>query len=839
MNARPDAAARRPRSLRFVPRIAAGAVFAAVIVAVAAVAAWPIYRSASLLLLVAVGTGVGVLIASAAWRWRWNGWIVAGALAVAVLLLGVPLAVPSRLGAPDALLRGLGELASGLVLGWKDLVTVELPVGSYRNLLVPALVVFLVGTCAVLLLAWREDRAAYAAVPVALGMVSFGLFFGRTTVSAPLRLGPVALYAPVETAIGVAALLACLLWLAWRTHDQRVRALQRAAASSGVRVSRRTSPADRRRTLLGAGLTAAALAIAVVVVPFAARGAERDVLRSAVGPDIDLSAEVSPLAQYRALFADERVGEVLFRVDPVEGATLPDRVRVATLDAYDGEVYRSGGGDGTADAGRFVRVPSALDAGEGEPVAAEISIEAWDGIWMPTAGRLRSVEFAGARAATLSDRFYYNAAAAAGVQTAGGGLRAGDRFVLSGVEPAAADLSQLEAPGGSPDGASAPESLRTWMDRHGTGSGGARLDGLVSLLRERGYLSHGLSTGEEPPAWATQLSDYAFQPSASGHSLARVETMFSRLLERESDPRAEASGNFVAAVGDDEQFAVATALMARELGFPARVVLGARLDAAEPQLATCDEGACQAGDLAAWTEVQSADGQWVAIDVTPQHVQSPSLEVTEQRDPENVTEVRPDTVEEVVPPDPTQEDSASDRAADEESGLDLAWLWPVLRVVGIVALVLALALGPFLIVMGAKASRRRSRRRAAVPASRIAGGWDEYVDAAVDAGRDAPRALTRSELAESFASPSGASLASEADRAVFSSATLDAADAEVYWRTVDAERRALRRERGFWRGALATVSLRSLLRPLASESGAGLRIAERGRRRAEPARPMP
>jgi hypothetical protein len=192
-----------------------------------------------------------------------------------------------------------------------------------------------------------------------------------------------------------------------------------------------------------------------------------------------------------------------------------------------------------------------------------------------------------------------------------------------------------------------------------------------------------------------------------------------------------------------------------------------------------------------------------------------------------------------VPPEPTQEDSASDRAAEEEAAVDLAWLWPVLRIAGVVTLVLALAFGPFLIVLGAKASRRRSRRRAAAPASRIAGGWDEYVDAAVDAGRDAPRALTRSELAEAFASPSGAALATAADRAVFSTATLDAAEAEEYWRTVDAERRALRRERGFWRGALATVSLRSLLRPLASESGAGLRIAERGRRRAEPARPMP
>jgi hypothetical protein len=827
------------------PRIMAGAIFAAVIVAVAAVAAWPIYRSGSFLLLVVCGAAIAALIATIAWLRRWNGWSVTAALAVAVLLVGVPLAVPTRLGGPDELLRGLGELASGLVLGFKDLVTVELPVGSYRNLLVPALVVFLVGTCAVLLLAWREDRAAYAAVPVALGMVSFGLFFGRTTVSAPLRVGPAVLYAPVETAIGMSALLACLLWLAWRTHDQRARALQRAAASSGVRVSRRPSAADRRRTALGAAMTAGALVLAVAIVSFAARGAERDVLRSAIGPDIDLSAEVSPLAQYRSLFADDRVDDVLFTVEAGD-EDLPERVRLATLDAYDGEVYRSGGEDAVG-TGRFVRVPSSLDAGRGTPVEARISIAEWDGIWMPTAGRLSEVRFGGDRAATLADRFYYNAAASAGVLTdgerrGGGGLREGDRYTLRGVEPETSALSQLESPGTDDGGVATPDSLRAWMDEHITGSGGAALEGLVTLLRERGYLSHGLSDeGEpgEPPAWTTTLADYSFQPSASGHSLARVETMFARLLEREADPRAEASGNYVAAVGDDEQFAVAAALMARELGFPSRVVLGARLNAAEAGLSTCDEGVCQAGDLTAWTEVQSADGAWVAVDVTPQYAQSPSLEVTEQRDPENVTEVRPDVVEEVPPPDPAQEDTASDRPDEEAAGLDLAWLWPVLRITGVALLVLALALGPFLIVMGAKASRRRRRRRASAPGSRIAGGWDEYVDAALDAGRDAPRTLTRSELADGFATPSGAALAREADRAVFSHGDTAAQDAEAYWRTVDAERRRLRGERGFWRGALAAVSLRSLLRPLAPEPGARTRIAERGRRRAQPARPMP
>ncbi|MCR2763226.1 transglutaminase-like domain-containing protein [Microbacterium sp. zg.B48] len=806
-----------------VPRIVAGSLFVGVVVALAAVAAWPIYRDAPFLLLAGVGATVGAGIAAVAWRYSWRGWPVTGALLIALFVLGVPLAVPSRLGDPLSVLRGLGEVASGALLGWKDLVTVDLPVGAYRNLLVPALLVFLVGTCVALLLAWQSGRVAYAAVPVAVVMISFGLFFGRTTVSAPLRLGPLTLVAPVETAVGVGGLLTCLLWLGWRSRDERLRALRRAAASSGVRISRRPSAADQRRIALGAGMVAVAVLTAAIVVPYAARGSEREVLRSGVGPEIAISSATSPLAEYRALFSDAQAQEVLFTVT-AEGA-LPERVRLATLDSYDGEIYRSGGSG--QDRTRFVRVPASRDAGAGPAVEAEVAIQALDGIWMPTLGLLRSVQFAGPRASALADRFYYRAEAAAGVQTAGGGLAVGDAYRISAVEPATINLTSIQAPGRVGEGVDAPQNLRTWVDRHVSGSDGAALAGLVSLLRERGYLSHALTAGAEPPVWMQALPGYTFQPSASGHSLARVDTLFERLLERESDRRAAASGNLVAAVGDDEQFATAVALIARELGFPSRVVVGARLSSADPSLPTCAAGVCRAQDLAAWTEVQSAGGDWVPVDVTPQFAQSPSLDVTEQRNPENVTEVRPDAVEDVVPPDPVHEDSGADNRSEEPAALDLAWLWPATRIAAIALLLLALVVGPFVVIAAAKAARRRTRRTQGDPATRIAGGWEEYVDAAVDSGRDSTAVLTRTELADVFRTPAGSRLAVDADHAVFSGAATTAEDAEVFWRTVEEERRALLRGRGVWRSILATVSLRSFVRGLAP-SGARPRFAERG-----------
>ena len=335
---------RDPRPLRrrgIAPRIVAGSALIAAAVVIAAVAAWPIYIDVSFVVMVGVSALAAAAIAALVWARGWSGWRTGGLLLAAFAVLGVPLAVPARLGGAGEFVQGLGDLAAGAVFAWKDLVTVDLPVGTYRNLLVPALVVFLVGTCAGLLLSWRADRAAYGAVPVVLAMTSFGLFFGRTTVSAPLALGPVALTAPRETAIGIAALLSCLLWLAWRSHDERVRSLRRAAASSGVHSSRRPTPVDRRRAALGAGMLVVAVVASAVVVPFAARGADRDVLRASVGPEVAVSAAISPLAQYRALFAEERSDDVLFTVS-AEGP-LPERVRLATLDAYDGEVFRSGG----------------------------------------------------------------------------------------------------------------------------------------------------------------------------------------------------------------------------------------------------------------------------------------------------------------------------------------------------------------------------------------------------------------------------------------------------------------------------------------------------------------
>lgn len=814
-------------------RVVVGTLYVLAMALVAAVAAWPIYRSGEYVAVAAAGTLLGVAIALAAALLRWRGWLTALVTAAALLVSGVVLAVPAQRGSLAQVPAAARDVLLGTVTGFKDLITVELPVGSYRNLLVPALVVFLVGTVSALLLSWHRARIAVTGALVALAMVFFGLAFGRTETSAPFVWGWLVVPAPVELATGAAAIVLSVGSLAWLALDERRESLRRTAASTGVRVTRRRSASDLRRTALAVGMVAVAVVLGGIAAPALAAGQTRQVLRSGVGPELDIARAPAPLSTYRANFEDPRYDQVLFRVESVDGP-LPDRVRLATMTAYDGAVYRVlDGGSSVADA-RFVRVPSRLDPGTGVASTVRVTIDGLRGIWLPTVGRISSVAFEGTDAAQLADGFYYNQGSAAAVETSGGGVGAGDEYVVSAVAPHTPSLAAISAPGASGSAVAAPASLVEWVKQQGVGTDGAALAELLARLRERGYLSHALAVADgDPPQWVTDLGEYAFRPSASGHSLARVDALFRALLERAAQVQADGGrGSLVAAVGDDEQFAVAGALIAEQLGFPARVVLGARLSGDPQAGAMCQDGACRAGDLTAWIEVQASTGQWVAADVTPQHTEGIDTAVRRQRDPENPTDVRPESAAEVVPPQPEQQDSGD--APHDGTGVDLSALWATLRVGGLALAVLALVLGPLAVVVAAKAWRRRARRGESDPASRVAGGWEEYVDAAVDHGLPAPRALTRGELAEAHARPAAAGLAATADRAVFSDGPMSAQEADEFWRIVDAERRGLAAEVPVWRRLAAAVSLKSFTRSLPSRTGRGraaARPTERRRRR--------
>ena len=155
------------------------------------------------------------------------------------------------------------------------------------------------------------------------------------------------------------------------------------------------------------------------------------------------------------------------------------------------------------------------------------------------------------------------------------------------------------------------------------------------------------------PSGNRHSAPYSFAASAAGSSYDRIDRLFTQLNERAAQVGDATGQSLVAAIGDDEQFATAVALMAADLGFPSRVVLGARLadtDANGWSVPACVDGTCKGQNMAVWTEVQASNGTWIPIDVTPQHASPPSPDVTQQRDPKFASDLDPKRAQPIAPP---------------------------------------------------------------------------------------------------------------------------------------------------------------------------------------------
>lgn len=810
-------------------------VLVAALIALAAAAAWPIYARGSFLVLVIVASLVGAGLALLGDRRRWGAAMTALTLLLAYLVLGIPLAMP---GAFDTLLTAIGQLIVAPVTSWMQLVTIELPVGLYQATAVPALIVFLVGSTLALRFVWRTGPESVWSVPVLIVMNAFGPLFGASTVSEPLRLGSLVVPAPREIALSLSTLILLVVLLRWRAGWLRRQALYRARRASGVRGAPSPMSAALRRGMLAAGILVVAGTVAGMAVAPALNPTGREVLRTSIEPELRLRDEVSPLSTYRSAFAVQRWQAELFTVE-VRGSGV-DRLRLAVLTEYDGGVFRvaptarAQRGDEGAD---FRRVPAEIPGRTADSRAGALTLTIGElgGLWMPLSVEPARIEFAGSRRSALVNGFFYSRSLDAGIQLVEGGLQPGD---VVRIEPAVSPrpaLDQLRAmdPTGREVDAALPESLVDWVSAQGVTMDGAGLQTLVDRLRARGFLSHSLHTPPAEANWTAALGDYSFVPSRSGHDITRIGQIFSDLLERERElGNLDDESMLVAAVGDDEQFSVAAALLARHFGYESRVVLGVRLDDSSGILApaACERGVCRGANLTAWAEVREPGGAWAVVDATPQFANPVLPSVTTVRDPELPTNVPSQTAQTRLPPEssPTEGEAGSETIEDREEAR-AGWVWPILRIAGIVLLIVMLPLAPVLAVLIAKGLRRGARRRAADPDQRIAGGWLEWIDTAVDHGASVPHNATRSEIVAALRSSGSASdlapeLALRADRAVFAATASTMDEGDAYWQIVDAERERWRADRGLWQRVLAAVTLRSFVRTAVRGSS----IAERG-----------
>lgn len=806
--------------LREAPLLA-GAAYVLVMAVLAAWAAWPIYQNPYFFITAAgaivVGAGVAILGLIAGWSWFSTLLAALGAY----LLFGVPLAVPSAFGSVADAFGGLLELLMRSVFGWKELVTISLPVGSYQALLVPFFAVLFSSVVLSLSLSWRAKRVDVLAVPVMMLAIGFGILFGSSLMSPALSVGALTIPAPRETAIGLLGFLASLGFLVARTRRARRAAQRRGVASGGAVRSLAGSARRASRVALSIGVLVVAAIVAVSAAAVPLRVDERDVLRTTVEPELQLREFVSPLSSYRGFLGDEGFDEELLAVE-ASGET-PERLRLAVMSYYDGEVFR------VVDPARgvteretaFARTPGAAFGSDAD-TRLDVTIAGYSDVWMPLAGSLSRVDFVGARKQALTDGFFYNEQTQAGVQL--NGLEEGDRYRLRAMadgEPMA--LSEARPPQNPDelfDDAVIPESLEKWVAAQGVGADGAALQELVTRLRERGYLSHSLTAADDGGhKWQQERGDIAFAPSLAGHSTGRIDMLFSALLDKQTSTASTDNAELVAAVGDDEQFAVATALIAESLGFPARVVLGFRLDGGAPAsgMPACQAGICSGRNLSAWAEVQDAGGGWITVDATPQSANPLAPSDEQKRDPQNTTEVIADGATEVTPPDAEPAGGGESPEEPSEEDVDLAWLFALLRIVGLSLLVLLLLCSPLIVMTIVKAIRRRGRKGVTDSTERIAGGWEDYVDTAVDYGLPRPGTRTRIELAARYESPNGHMLAVLADEAVFGPVEPSAAESEAFWAVVDAERALLAKEFTWWQRLRARLSLRSFTRGMSTK----------------------
>ena len=115
-------------------------------VGLATAAAWPVYEAPRALAVGLIGGLLGMTVAVLTRVLRWGMLIGSLAAAGTYLVVSVPLAIPSALSSIPAFLGGLRDAVLGIALGWKQMLTLNPPLGEYQAVLIPFLVVMLFGT---------------------------------------------------------------------------------------------------------------------------------------------------------------------------------------------------------------------------------------------------------------------------------------------------------------------------------------------------------------------------------------------------------------------------------------------------------------------------------------------------------------------------------------------------------------------------------------------------------------------------------------------------------------------------------------------------------------------
>jgi hypothetical protein len=675
------------------------------------------------------------------------------------------------------------------VAGWKELITTNPPVGGTGTLLVLPMFSGYVAALSASLLARRTKRIAISLVPIAV-VLGLGIVTGTTV--------PVSIV--VQGAVFGSVAVA---WLALRNDRRRPRLEGQAA--------------HRSRVLTGVGALLAAALLGWFVGPRLpmADASERTVWRVTVTPPFDPRQYPSPLSNYREYVKDVDVKDsTLFTIDGLPEDTL---VRLATMDRYDGLVWRPSyqpDQPATRNSGYFERMGAQIESDfGGKVVTVTVTIGSYVGVWVPDIGEVLSLRFEGGpRDELLNEEFRYNRATDTAASRVP--LQKGDRYVMTVRLPTkkstfekaviTADMSLVATAENVPEltkWANTP-AIQVVLDP------GTRIDQYVDRMKQDGAYSDG-------------DQDQGQAPARAGHSAYRLGTEF-----------VGAS----ALVGNAEQYASALALVLRGVdALPSRVVMGF-------QVTGTGKGPVEVTgkQVDAWVEVPIDKVGWVAILPTPDRSDTALKQKSPSPpQPEYDTQVPPPPP--VLEPEfdqpaqsktgakPTKPDGPKAPAKPNSGDGDVV---AVSRGVVIVGGVLGtLGLISALLVLGivlAKGLRRRKRKKVGTTHERIANGWREVTDAAIDMGRPLPTTATRREAAL-FLDGSTVTLAERADAAVFGPDQPTDADVEQYWVDMEAMLASIHGELGLRARLNARLSLSSFRQGWRRSADGADRRTERSR----------
>lgn len=635
------------------------------------------------------GLAVGALAAIAAAVLRLSALPAVLLGVTAYFLFGSPLAMPEQAIAgvlPSA--DTLAGLVLGAVFGWGDVITLQTPVQApYYMTALPYFASWVVAFVGVLLcLTWIAHKRTLPRSLVVLALPTLLYLAG-------IMIGTDEAYFAAIRGVGFGVL--ALVWLGRR----QVRAEQLALGGERSRLRGRVLGAGA--VVAGAAVLGAAAGVAVAPPPD-----HRFVLREEVTPPFDPTIYPSPLAGYRH-YTKDLAETPLFTVT---GLRSGQYVRLAAMDQYTGMLWtvsgtRSAGGSSGSFGlvGRELPEPALATVTDTEELS--FSIEGYDDVWLPLVGYTIDLEFEDASSRDRRDDLRFASSTGVGVLTSG--VREGTSYTVVAGQQAVPDDSELArvrtAQVDLPPVDDVPDIVAEKAQEF-AGEAQSPIEALRSIetqLIGQGVLSHG------------RESDVA--PSRAGHGADRIQQLLSGPM-----------------VGDEEQFAATMALMARSLGYPARVVLGFAPEVPEGSGSVTVVG----DDVTAWVEVPFEDVGWIEFHPVPTQQDVPTV-----RDPQPQLQPRPQVRQ---PPRQLDDDDElltevtiddSDDEDDREDDWIPAWVW----IAGSVVLTLAaLIVLPMLLVAAAK-GRRRARRRRAVPHRSAAGAWSELADSFAELGYVVPR----------------------------------------------------------------------------------------------------